>query len=178
MPRTLILALFLLATLGGCTLLTNDLLVEPSEPAKPEVVEYTTLQQWLRMHQHVTDMSPERAQAALARRSPPTKPRQMYYYALLSQQTQLYDGWTKARDTFRALREIESLSTEQKQLAGILEEYNQTRINWHQRHSKLQRDYGEQQKQLVVSENETAELEQKIQALTDLEEAISTRKEQ
>lgn len=156
----------------------SERIVETTEPSQPEIVEYTTMQQWLRMHQHVTDMSPERAKAALARRSSPTKPRQMYYYALLSQQTQLYDGWTKARDTFRALSEIKTLSVEQRQLAGILEEYNQTRINWHQRHSKLQRDYGEQQKQLVISEIETSELQQKIHALTAIEEAISTRKEQ
>lgn len=178
MSRTLTAIVFIVVSLGGCTLQTSNRVVESTEPAEPEVVEYTTLQQWLRMHQHVTDMSPERAQAALARRGNPAKPRQMYYYALLSQQTHLYDGWTKARDTFRTLRENKNLSTEQRQLAGILEQYNQTRINWHQRHSKLQRDYGEQQKQLFAAENETTELEQKIQALTDLEEAISTRKEQ
>ena len=130
------------------------------------------------MQEEVAAMEPEQAMIELAENAEPTSVRQLFYFGLLNQKLLQYDNWTTARDTFRLLVETNGLSTEQKQLAGILEDYNQNRINWYQRQFKLQQEYGALQQQLNVSEQEILQLEQKIQALTDLEEAISTRKEE
>ena len=70
------------------------------------------------------------------------------------------------------------MTTEQRQLTGILLAYNQNRINWYQRQSELLVENAELEKQLQQAEEDKVLLEQKIQALTDLEADISTRKEQ
>ena len=49
-------------------------------------------------------------------------------------------------------------------LAAILERYNQSRINWYEQHKAL--------------EEQNLLLQQKIEAITELETTISTRKEQ
>ena len=96
----------------------------------------------------------------------------------VNQQLVTYGAWVQARDAFRLLREDEELSEEQRQLVAILQAYNQTRINWYQRQSELLNRHAELQQQLDEAEQDKLVLEQKIQALTDLEAAISTRKEQ
>ena len=103
---------------------------------------------------------------------------QLYYYGLLNQQLQTHGAWAQARDSFRELQQQEGLTTEQRQLAGILLVYNQNRINWYQRQSELLVQNADLKKQLHEAEDEKILLEQKIQALTDLEADISTRKEQ
>ena len=60
----------------------------------------------------------------------------------------------------------------------MLERYNQSRINWYTRQEELLERYQYLQRELDASDDEKAELEQKIQALTELEAEISTRKEQ
>ena len=60
----------------------------------------------------------------------------------------------------------------------MLESYNQNRINWYQRQGELVKQRSQLEEQLDEAEQEKALLEQKIQALTDLEAVISTRKEQ
>ena len=62
-------------------------------------------------------------------------------------------------------------------MAAILEEYNQSRINWHQRYIELQQENKLLLQQLDDTQQEKLLLEQKIQAVTDLEAEISTRKE-
>ena len=96
---------------------------------------------------------------------------------MLNQKTPAYRNWIQARDVFRQLRESDQLSAEQRQLAAVFEEYNQNRINWHERYGLLQEQYGDLQEQLDSAQADKALLEQKIQAITDLEAAISTRKE-
>ena len=103
---------------------------------------------------------------------------QLFYYGLLNQQLMTYGAWAQARDTFRVLREDKELAEVQRQLVTILQEYNQTRINWYQRQSELLNRNAELQQQLREAEQDKLVLQQKIQALTDLEAAISTRKEQ
>ena len=103
---------------------------------------------------------------------------QLYYYGLLNQQLQTQGAWVQARDSFRELQQKEGLTSEQRQLAGILLVYNQNRINWYQRQSELLKRHAEMQEQLQQAEQDKLLLEQKIQALTDLEAVISTRKEQ
>ena len=103
---------------------------------------------------------------------------QLYYYGLLNQQLQTHGAWIQARDSFRELQQQEGLTTEQRQLAGILLVYNQNRINWYQRQSELLVENAGLEKQLQQAEEDKVLLEQKIQALTDLESDISTRREQ
>ena len=175
MPRSLIIALFTLSVLLGCVA------HPPAEVVKrpcPEIVEISTIQEWLGIQQEVAAMNPERAAIELAEKEGPTSARELYYFGLLHQKLLQYDSWTQARDTFRLLRENSDLSAEQQQLAGIFEDYNQNRINGYQKQFKLQQDYEALQQQLNNSEQEIFQLEQKIQALTDLEKAISTRREE
>lgn len=105
----------------------------------------------------------------------------LYYFGLLNQQLKEYNHWIAARDAFRQVRKDPELELEQRQLAGILERYNQSRINAQSRENELRDRYRLQQRELdaqdaLAEENEL--LKKKIQALTDLEAVISTRKEQ
>ena len=97
---------------------------------------------------------------------------------MLNQQLQTNGAWAQARDSFRELQQSDGLTTEQRQLTGILLAYNQNRINWYQRQSELLVENAGLEKQLQQAEEDKVLLEQKIQALTDLEADISTRKEQ
>jgi hypothetical protein len=126
----------------------------------------------------VAAMTSEEASAALADVDPLASTADLFYFGLLKQQLQLYAAWTEARDAFRTLSQEEGLTLEQRQLVGVLEAYNQRRINWHQRYSDLQQQYDNVQQALADSEQEKALLQEKIQALTDLETVISDRKEQ
>ena len=63
-------------------------------------------------------------------------------------------------------------------MAALLEAYNQQRINSYQRLEQLSGENDELQRQLADAELRKAELEEKIQALTELEANISTRKDQ
>jgi hypothetical protein len=69
------------------------------------------------------------------------------------------------------------LVKEQRDLVTILQRYNQTRINWYQQHRELLADHETTAAKLEASLEENRLLQQKIQALTDVETSISTRKE-
>ena len=111
-------------------------------------------------------------------------PDEVFYFALLNQRIEAYGNWTLARDKFRELRSSSDLTDHQRQLASILEQYNQNRINWYKR-QELVRDENRAledsnhllRNALVSAESEKVLLEEKIQARTDLETAISTRRE-
>jgi hypothetical protein len=164
-----------LAVLAGCaTSLPTQVATTPS----PEIVTYSSVQQWLSLQQEVADMSTEEVVAKLIRVNKPEGAGQLFYYALLNQQLQTFGAWSQARDTFRQLHQDEELTIEQRQLVGILQEYNQNRINWYQRQRELLIRHAELKQQLSEAEQDKLLLEQKIQALTDLEAVISTRKEQ
>jgi PBP1b-binding outer membrane lipoprotein LpoB len=175
MSRTLALLLFALVILAGCaTSPPTQVTAKPS----PEPVTYSSVQQWLNLQQEVADMSTEEVVAKLVRVNKPEGAGQLFYYGLLNQQLQTFDAWSQARDTFRQLHQDEELTIEQRQLAGILQDYNQNRINWYQRQAELLKQHTELKQQLSDAEQDKLLLEQKIQALTDLEAVISTRKEQ
>jgi hypothetical protein len=129
------------------------------------------LQNWLELQREVSLMSIEKVAQQLTSLGEPKGGRQLFYFGLLSQRLDAFASWTRARDAFRQLAEDVELAEEQRSLAALLERYNQSRINWYQQHHKL------------LEENETVReenvlLKQKIQAVTDLETSISTRKEQ
>ena len=123
-------------------------------------------------------MSIEEISAELADLDKPWNAGDLFYHGLLKQQLPSNDAWVQARDAFRALHEDHELTVEQRQLAGILEAYNQNKINWYQRHSDLLVDNTRLQQQLRDTEQGKLLLEQKIRALTELETDISTRKEE
>ena len=83
-----------------------------------------------------------------------------------------------ARDIFRQLNQDEALTTSQRRLAGLLERFNQSRINWFHSRDELRLEYEGLQARLTELQDRNTLLEQKIQAITDLEATISTRKEE
>jgi hypothetical protein len=174
MSRTLAIVTLALAILSGCGAAPSQV----AAPSTPETATYSTVAQWLSLQQEVADMSTEEVVAKLVRENKPEGAGQLYYYGLLNQQLQTFDAWAQARDAFRQLHEDEALAAEQRQLAGILQNYNQNRINWYQRQAELLKQHTQLKQQLSEAEQDKLLLEQKIQALTDLEAVISTRKEQ
>lgn len=139
---------------------------------------YSSVEQWLQLQQDVTTLSTDEIVAKLVRVNKPEGLGQLYYYGLLNQQLKTYGAWVQARDTFRDLQLEDALTEAQLQLVTLLEAYNQSRINWYQRQSELVKQNTVLEQQLGEAEQEKLQLEQKIQALTDLEAVISTRKEQ
>ena len=177
MSRTLAVILVALMGLAGC-------ISAPPAPRSvapethPEVVDYRALRDWLDLQQAAAVMPPEEAVNELVRLGEPREPQQWFYFGLLNQQLKTYASWTQARDAFREVQQAMGLTGGQRQLAEIFERYNQTRINWHQEYSQAQEDQVTLQEQLQAAQQQNTLLEQKIQALTDLETSISTRKEQ
>ncbi|QIB64678.1 hypothetical protein [Kineobactrum salinum] len=173
MSRALITPLVLALAVTACLSPVPAPIEPPTPPTPVEVAEASDapLTHWLDLQAAVSEMSAEQVDTALASMPKTVVADQLFYFGLLHQQSQTYNGWMQARDVFRQLSQDEGLSGQLRQLAGILEAYNQSRINAHQRYAQLQQqiDELEQQKQL---------LDQKIQAITDLEAAMSTRKEQ
>ena len=175
MSRSLASWVFTLVALAGCTV-TQPVPVVDAPP--DEIIAYSALRHWLNLQQEVASMPAEEVVATRIQLKKPEGAGQLFYVGLLNQQLQTFDAWVQARDAFRELQQNEELTGEQRQLAVILQQYNQNRINWYHRQSALLKRHAELQQQMQETEQEKLLLEQKIQALTDLEEAISTRKEQ
>jgi hypothetical protein len=173
MCRPLVSAVLGLVILCGCV-------VSPPviEQATTEVIFYSSVQHWLKLQHEVAAMSIEEISAELADLDNQVNAGDLFYQGLLNQQLQTNTAWVQARDAFRALQGDSELTVEQRQLAGILEAYNQNRINWYQRQSDLLVDNTRLQQQLREAEQDKLLLEQKIQALTKLEADISTRREE
>tara|TARA_R110000823_G_scaffold210224_17_gene340631 strand:- start:639 stop:1157 length:519 start_codon:yes stop_codon:yes gene_type:complete len=172
MPYALILVI--LATLGGC-MSTTPAQVEQGDaliPVYPEALR------WLQLGEQISAMTPEEAVEQLVGVSRPQDVDQLFSYALLNQQLQTYGAWTQARDTLQILAVDESLTPEQLQIVDTLLKYNQARINWYLKYQQLAEEQTLLQEQLQAAQAETTLLEQKIQALTELETVISTRREQ
>jgi hypothetical protein len=175
MPRPLTALLLGLAMLAGCV-------VQPPEKSHDNttaaVSPYPSVEEWLQLQQEATEL--DRAQVAerLAAIDKDMNLAELYRYGILNQQLQTYGAWTVARDTFQKLQENHDLPEAQRQLAGILRLYNQNRINTYARQQELVTQQNELQQKLDHAGEEKRVLEQKIQALTELETAISTRKEE
>lgn len=176
MSRSLILSIATLLLLAACTTAPRTSMTGTSTTSGAE--SYSSIEQWLQLQQDVTAMSTDDIVAKLVRVNKPEGVGQLFYYGLLNQQLQTYGAWAQARDTFRSLQQEEALTEAQRQLVVLLESFNQNRINWYQRQSEVVKQNRELEQQLLDAEQEKLLLEQKIQALTDLEAVISTRKEQ
>jgi hypothetical protein len=179
MPRPLtrlpVLAATLVVALAGCV---GQAPVEA--PVAQPAVKVATPQvlTWLRWQESVSTMTEPQLATALEGMAKPENANQRFYYALLRQQANDYDSWVAARDIFRALQEDAAVAPGQRQLAGILERYNQSRINWFHSRDELRQQYEALQQQVTELQAQNSLLEQKIQAITELEATISTRKEE
>ncbi|MEH6583638.1 MAG: hypothetical protein V7754_17005 [Halioglobus sp.] len=178
MPRPLTIAAILLTALTGCSVAPSGA-DEPRPPGPQiEVCQCDSgPQEWLDLHREIAALTTEEVAAHLVLLTEPEGSLQLYYFALLHQQLNVVASWTEARDAFRTLGMDTQLSPGKQQLAVIMERYNQSRINWHELNSQLQNDHDQLQSELQTLKEENALLEQKIQAITDLETSISTRKE-
>ena len=174
MPVRLASLSLLLACLAGCT---TPPPVRSVHTAPPNLAAETAVSYWLTLQAKVAAMPLEAITAELADLPDPENKSDLFYRALLRQYSQTYNGWVQARDTFRQLREDIALPPEERQLAGILEQFNQNRINWFQRYGELQQQYNNQRDRIDELQRANASLEEKIRTLTDLEAEISTRKE-
>jgi hypothetical protein len=174
MSRSLGLLLVLTAAVVGCASSPPAQVVQSPTPT---VIPDPVLQRWLTQEAAVKSKTTEQINTELATMGKPDTVDGLFYVALLNQQSQAYSGWTQARDIFRQLSQDTQLAPQYRQLAAILEEYNQSRINWHQRYIDLQQENKLLLQQLDDTAQEKLLLEQKIQAVTDLEAEISTRKE-
>ncbi|MEZ5503652.1 MAG: hypothetical protein R3E50_13685 [Halioglobus sp.] len=175
MSRALTSLLLGLAILSGCA--TQQPVTETGESAS-EFVLYPTVQQWLDLLQEVQGMDTTEVTARLSDLDRAAGTGQLYYYGVLNQQLQVYGAWTVARDTFQKLQQNEALPQDQRQLASILRQYNQNRINAYAKQQELAKQTAQLKEELTQAEADKRQLEQKIQALTELEAAISTRKEE
>jgi hypothetical protein len=176
MSRSLILAAATALFLTACTTAPRNTTMGASNPSSAK--SFSSVEQWLQLQQDVMAMSTDEIVVKRVRVNTPEGVGQLYYYGLLNHQLQTYGAWTQARDTFRNLQQDETLTEAQRQLLVVLEAYNQNRINWYQRQSEAVKQNRELEQRLSDAEQEKLLLEQKIQALTDLEAVISTRKEQ
>lgn len=179
MSRSLIYTILflLLGALAGC-MTSEPIPAEAVSVVVPARTSGLATQAWLNLQERVTELTPEEVNLELEGLIRPEDGPELFYFGLLNQQSQVYEGWIQARDAFRNLRNDATLEAEQRQLAGILEVYNQQRINWYQLYLELQGNNAELHQALNAAQLEKEQLQQKIQALTELEAQISTRKEQ
>ncbi len=165
----------MLAVLAGCAVQPPD---QAAGDHPADSVMYATVEEWLDLQQEVGELGAADVASRLATVDKSASTGQLYYYGVLNQQLKTYGAWTVARDTFRMLQADQALTKQQRQLAGILRQYNQNRINSYARQRVLLNESAKLQQNLSDSEGEKQQLAKKIQALTELEAAISTRREE
>jgi hypothetical protein len=160
--------------LSGCVVQPS---VDSSKGEVTTIVSKSSIEQWLDQLDAVEEMDTPEVMQQLEKVDKSAGGTQLFYYGALNQRLQNYGAWTVARDTFQMLQENQSLPRDQRQLAGLLRQYNQSRINGYSRYNTLLDEQTGLRERLSRTENEKRQLEQKIQALTELETAISTRQE-
>lgn len=165
LTKPVIVAALALTMLSGCTATTNDR--APPRATTVKVLngcDCGSLHEWLQLQEDVSAMPVEDIAERLEGAERPESGEALYHFGLLNQQLDVFNRWADARDAFRQLAGDDSLAPELRRLSSILERYNQSRINWYEQYKQL--------------EDENALLQQKIEAITELETTISTRKEQ
>jgi hypothetical protein len=167
--------LIALVLLSACT---TQAPVETTQAQKTEVSSYPSVEQWLNLQQQVEAMDLTEVKTRLEAADKSDGVRELYYRGVLNQRLPSYGAWTVARDAFQKLQEDEQLPAPQRQLASIFRQYNQNRINSYQRYDALLANRNQTQQDLGQAEQDKEVLEQKIRALTEVEAAISTRKEE
>ena len=169
-----------LLLLSGC----QQLVVNDGSNGPPPRVEEKVYSDWLGLMAQILSLSDEQLQQQLkAIGKKPKAPRQLFRYALLNQQLNDRLGWIRARDSLRQLLKSTELSPADRSLLTMLQQHNQAMINAHARYSRLLEalEQGQQEQQqlaqaLADSEAKSAQLAQKIRALTNLEKSMSIRR--
>ena len=153
---------------------------QPILPPPPPVNAYPTdpALDWLVTEEDVAQLGNDEVLALLAAMDSPTSDDDLYTYALLQQQLDTFEGWIRARDTFATLLKSRDLFPGQRRLIVILQDRCQSRINAHITRRELGNEKLQLQQALELAQEEKQLLEQKIQALTDIEAVISTRREE
>lgn len=141
----------------------------PREPECETPVE-APLQRWIGEMTAVAVLSMEEVRAQLARPGASGEtPLEQFHFALLNQRLEETAGWVRSRDALRTLREQAALDEGLQQLTGVLLDYSQAMINAHARQTQMALE-------LAAAQQEQDALEAKIEALTNLEQSISERK--
>ena len=172
------LALITVMLLGGCQMLEpmDSLFYSvKSEPAtatrQPEVVDVDQLVLWVQTAHASTQLSPAQALERISElETRKMSPYERFRYAALNQQLNDRTGWIRARDTLRDLAHERTLPDNLQQLATLLQQHNQAMINAEARRHQMAQE-------LDAAQVAQQALETKIQALTNLEQQISNRKE-
>lgn len=172
MPYSLVLATLLLSLLAGCTTPQSSPSTLATAPSVDPVVD------WLAAQEDLAQLSTAESRVLLSELENPRTDTDLYYYALLKQQAGTLDGWTQARTSYATLLKSTTLRPGQRHLVGILQAMNQSRINHYFKTQALIEEKQQLQQVLETAQEEKLLLEQKIQALTDLETVISTRREE
>lgn len=164
--KHLMIALLLLSC-AGCELLQpnqNDRQLE-------SVVPTGQRHYWLSIADLYMDLTPTQAQQRLDQTGAQKSSNlQLFRYALLNQQLNERTGWVRSRDAYRQLLDTPNLTAELRGISKVLLKYNQSMINWYVRYNKVQIELKESEAMQQV-------LEEKIQAITNLEQSMSSRKE-
>jgi hypothetical protein len=174
MSRALVPILLSSALLWGCVAQPP---VNPSAQDSERTSSSSELGDWLNQLDRVEEMDPPEVRRQLESVDKSASVNQLFYFGALNQRLHEYGAWTVARDAFQTLQENQSLPMQQRQLAGVLRRYNQHRINAYSRYNTLRSEQSALRESLSQAESEKQQLEQKIQALTEVETAISTRQE-
>lgn len=179
LARLLPFSAILVMVVTGCAHeVPKEIIYVQPPPAAVEAPKPLPVRKWLRWQDTVATMSPSQLDTVLEGMAPPGNTHQLFYYGLLNQQAESYESWVIARDIFRELQQKDELTREQRRLASLLERYNQSRINWFQSREQVMQQYQESEQLVIELQEQNLLLEQKIQAITDLEETISTRSEE
>jgi len=190
----------LLAPLVGCGSNgpSSETLSEPAavsaaeasirSPAEPEIwplrwllrqtsEETAAVAAWLQIADELIGLSAGEARQRLVVVSgSDDSPLARFEFALLNLQLDDRRGWETARDQFRALGRNDQLADDIRRLARLLESLSQVRINADQRLAALRDSVAESQTEAEASQAKVRLLEEKIHALTDLENSMQQRR--
>lgn len=169
-----------LLTSGLVSGLLTGCMIPSVTPTKPQAVVVNTpsvAEHWINQMGEVQQMTTPQIEAELAKLRYPADHSRWFYKGLLKQQLSNYGAWIAARDIFQKLEEDLDLSLTLRQLSGIMRQFNQVRINSYLKRRDLLADKRQLSTSLDLMSHERDTLQEKIRALTALETAISTRKE-
>ena len=152
MPRSVVFAALALVALAGCAATQSPTTIDIADDVP--ACTCTQLQNWLELQRKVSAMSIERVEQRLALLGETNGTRQLFYVGLLNQQLDVFENWAQARDIFRQLAAKGELTWEQRNLAAILERYNQSRINWYLQYRQALEDNQGLKAKLLVSQEE------------------------
>lgn len=185
--RAIVITLFVSLGLAGCQTFNQS---DPgTDLARCQVFKYCDqeplpdLSNWLEVLEEYQQMELEQAEQELKTYSRPVEESfALYRYGLVNQQLGDRLGWIRARDSFRELVE-RPLSPQLLPLVNLLLEYNQKMINADARNSRLIQAVSSTDEQmraleqeLVSQQQSVIKLQQQLEDLKAVEEAISHKR--